>query len=167
MFRRDFYLVLFAFILLFSASCRRLPDVQGEGSAMLQGIWSQDTVEREAQLLSYTSHKFKITCDSFYVDLTTYSKVNYYADSCFQNGIWKEYAKGVYVMRSDSIFLEGTYTHANYKQKLSGCYHIGRYIKSFKVKKASASRLLLESTDNQRELSLTLTDKIICVPKAL
>ena len=167
MLRRDFCLVLFASILLLSASCRRLPDVQGEGSAMLQGIWAQDTTKFAEPMLSHTSHKFKITCDSFYVDLTTYSKVNYYADSCFQNGIWKEYAKGVYVMRNDSIFLEGTYTYANYKQKLSGCYHIGRYIKSFKLKKASSDTLMLESTDNQRELALKLSERITCVPKEL
>lgn len=159
--------MLFAFCLMLSASCRRLPDVQGEGSDLLQGVWTQNPVPRSDQLLSHTSHKFKITCDSFYVDLTTYSKVNYYSDSCFQNGVWKEYAKGVYVMRSDSIFFEGTYTHANYKQKLSGCYHIGRYIKSFKLKKASADSLLLESVDNQRELTLKLTEKIICVPQEL
>jgi len=166
MLRKDFCFLLFAFCFLFSA-CRRLPDVQGKGAVLLQGVWIQDTVPLAEQLLSNTLHKFKITCDSFYVDLTTYSKVNYYSDSCFQNGIWKEYAKGVYVMRSDSIFFEGTYTYANYKQKLSGCYHIGRYIKSFKLKKASASKLLLESTDNQRELTLKLTEKIICVPKEL
>jgi len=119
------------------------------------------------ELLSYTKHKFKITCDSFYVDLTTYSKVNYYADSCFQNGIWKEYAKGVYIVREDTVFLDGTYTKADYKQKISGCYHVGRYIKSFKIKKSGDDRLLLESTDNQRELSLMLREKITCVPKEL
>jgi len=119
------------------------------------------------ELLSYTKHKFKITCDSFYVDLTTYSKVNYYADSCFQNGIWKEYAKGVYIVREDTVFLDGTYTKADYKQKISGCYHVGRYIKSFKIKKSGDDGLLLESTDNQRELSLMLREKITCVPKEL
>lgn len=153
--------------ILFMTSCRRLPDVQGKGSDLMQGVWLQDSVPEAEKLLSNTSHKFKITCDSFYVDLTTYSKVNYYADSCFQNGIWKEYAKGVYLVRSDSVFFEGTYTKSNYKQKLSGCYQIGRYIKSFRIKKTSSDKLLLESTDNQRELSLTLSEKIICVPKEL
>lgn len=165
--RIGFYLVLMVPCILLFTSCRRLPDVQGKGSDFMQGVWVQDSVRDAEKLLSNTHHRFKITCDSFYVDLTTYSKVNYYADSCFQNGIWKEYAKGVYLVRSDSLFFEGTYTKANYKQKLSGCYQIGRYIKSFKIKKASSDKLLLESTNNQRELSLTLNEKITCAPREL
>jgi hypothetical protein len=141
--------------------------VQGKGSDLLQGVWTQDSVKNSGSMLSYTSHKFKISCDSFYVDLTTYSKVNYYADSCFKNGVWKEYAKGVYIQRADSIFLEGTYTKSNYKQKLGGCYQVGRYIKSFRIKEAMPGKLLLESTDNQRELSLSLSEKITCIPKEL
>ncbi len=165
--RIGFYLVLMVPCILLFTSCRRLPDVQGKGSDFMQGVWVQDSVRDAEKLLNNTHHQFKITCDSFYVDLTTYSKVNYYADSCFQNGIWKEYAKGVYLVRSDSVFFEGTYTKANYKQKLSGCYQIGRYIKSFKIKKASSDKLLLESTNNQRELSLTLNEKITCAPREL
>ncbi len=166
MFRKGFCLVIIAQLILVM-SCRRLPDVQGKGSEMMQGVWVQDSVFDSDKLLSYTQHKFKITCDSFYLDLTTHSKVNYYADSCYQNGVWKEYAKGVYVQRADSVFFEGTYTYANYKQKLSGCYKIGRYIKGFKINSASSNELLLESTDNQRELKMTLSEKVICIPKEL
>lgn len=164
---KGFYLGLFALGILLFFSCRRLPDIQGRGSDFMQGVWFQDSIPAAEKLLSYTNHKFKITCDSFYVDLTTHSKVNYYADSCFENGIWKEYAKGIYLVRSDTVFFEGTYTKANYKQKLSGCYQIGRYIKSFKIKKNTPGNLLLESTDNQRELSLTLNKTIVCDPKGL
>ncbi|MHA4893621.1 fumarate hydratase [Pedobacter sp. PWIIR3] len=117
--------------------------------------------------MSYTQHKFKISCDSFYVDLTTHSKVNYYSDSCFNNGIWKEYAKGTYEFKHDTIFLTGTFTKENYRQKISGCYQIGQYIKSFKVLKTYKNRLVLESTDNQRIIDLALKEHITCVPKAL
>ncbi|TDQ09344.1 fumarate hydratase [Pedobacter metabolipauper] len=159
-------------ILLFSSftllpACRRLPNVQGEGSAFLQGVWNQDRVLNAGNLLSYTQHKFKFTCDSFYVDLTTHSKVNYYADSCFNKGVWKEHAKGVYEVRSDSLFLEGTYTKENYKQKISGCYQIGQYIKSFKVKRGDSASLFLESTDNQRSIDLVLKEKVVCKPMQL
>ena len=167
MHRALFYLTLFTLGNLLLISCQRRPDVQGQGSALLQGIWIQDSVRNEEELLAFTKHRFKISCDSFYVDLTTYSKVNYYSDSCFQQGIWKEYAKGVYIVRSDSIFLDGTYTKANYKQKLGGCYHVGRYIKSFKIKEALPGSLLLESVDNQRELRLKLESEIVCIPKEL
>lgn len=162
--RLMFYLLL---ILCVSASCTRLPNVQGKGEAFLQGVWNQDSIANADKLLNYTQHKFKFTCDSFYVDLTTHSKVNYYTDSCFNDGIWKEYAKGVYTVRGDSLFLSGTYTKANYKQKVSGCYQIGRYEKAFYIKSSSADRLNLESVGNQRACHLVLKEQIICEPKAL
>ena len=155
------------FLLTAITACRRLPDVQGNGSAFLQGIWSQDSVANADKLLSFTKHKFKFTCDSFYVDLSTYAKVNYYAESCYNNGIWKEYAKGVYEVRNDTLFLLGTWTKADYKQKISGCYNIGQYIKSFKIKSSVPGHLLMESTDNQSELALVLKQQITCKPKSL
>lgn len=161
-------LVCCLFILLgMSASCRRLPDVQGKGEAFLQGIWNQDSIGNADKLLNYTQNRFKFTCDSFYVDLTTHSKVNYYPDSCFNGGIWKEYAKGVYEVRNDSLFLSGTYTKSNYKQKVSGCYQIGRYEKAFYIKSAEPGQLHLESVGNQRDCNLVLKERIVCQPKAL
>jgi hypothetical protein len=150
-----------------ASSCQRLPNVQGLGAAELQGVWNQDSTPNADKLLNYTEHRFKFSCDSFYVDLTTHSKVNYYEDSCFNNGVWKEYAKGVYALRNDSLFLEGTYTKANYKQKVSGCYHTGRYIKSFLVKAASDSSITLLSLANQRTHTLILKGKMACIPKHL
>ncbi|MCX2450401.1 fumarate hydratase [Pedobacter sp. PLR] len=149
------------------AACTRLPNVQGKGEAFLQGVWNQDSIPNKEQLLNYTQHKFKFTCDSFYVDLTTHSKVNYYSDSCFNNGVWKEYAKGVYEVRNDSLILEGTYTKANYKQKVTGCYQIGRYVRSFFVKSFEPEKLSLVNASDQRECNLVLKEKIVCEPKAL
>ena len=147
--------------------CTRLPDIQGRGSEAFQGVWSQDSVENESKLLTYTKHDFRITCDSFYVNLVTHSKANYYSDSCFNNGIWKEYAKGVYAVRNDSLFLLGTYTKENYKQKISGCYQIGQYIKSFKILTMEKQKIVMESSDNQRIINLFLKERITCVPKPL
>jgi len=158
--------LLLLFVGVFTA-CKRLPNVQGKGEAFLQGVWSQDSIANADQLLSYTQHKFKFTCDSFYVDLTTHSKVNYYADSCYNNGVWKEYAKGVYVVRNDSLFMEGDYTKSNYKQKVSGCFHTGRYIKSFYVKSISPKLIQMESASDQRDVNLVLKARIICEQKPL
>jgi len=149
------------------AACTRLPDIQGKGSEMFQGVWATDTAATQSKLLTYSQHTFKITCDSFYLDLITHSKANYYSDSCFNNGVWKEYAKGIYAVRNDSIFFVGTYTKANYKQKITGCYQIGQYIKSFKILSSSAEKIVLESSDNQRTLNLLLKEKITCVPQPL
>ena len=155
------------FLVCLMSACRRLPDVQGKGEAFLQGVWNQDSISDSDKLLNYTQHKFKFTCDSFYVDLKTHSKVNYYPDSCFNNGVWNEYAKGVYVVRGDSLFMEGDYTKSNYKQKVSGCYHIGRYIKSFYVKSIAPEAIQLESVNDQRDVNLVLKERIICEPKPL
>lgn len=161
--------LLLALLVVFSilVSCRRMPDIQGKGEAFLQGVWNQDSVSNSDKLLNYTQHKFKFTCDSFYVDLTTHSKVNYYADSCFNGGVWKEYAKGVYHVKGDSLILLGTYTKDNYKQKISGCYQIGRYIKTFHIRSSTSDKLQLESVSNQRACNLVLKEKIICKQKEL
>lgn len=155
------------FSLLALMACTRLPNVQGRGEPFFQGVWDQDSIANSSQLLNYTKHHFKITCDSFYVELTTFSKANYYADSCFNNGIWKEYAKGTYMVKGDTLMLNGTFTKANYKQKITGCYRIGRYINNFKIKDSTANHLRLENFNDQREIRLVLKEKISCVPKEL
>jgi len=165
---RKFNPLPFAFcLLMFSISCTRLPNVQGKGEALLQGVWNQDSVANADELLNYTQHRFKISCDSFYVDLTTYSKVNYYEESCFNKGVWKEYAKGTYSVKGDTLLLNGTFTKENYKQKVSGCYRNGRYLSNFKIKSSSANSLVLESLNDQRECKLVLKEKITCQPKEL
>nr|WP_233166953.1 fumarate hydratase [Pedobacter sp. ASV2] len=164
---RLFYISLVTFIALLVTSCSFSPNIQGKGEVFMQGVWNEDSVAFSNKLTNYTQHHFKFTCDSFYVDLTTHSKVNFYEDSCYNNGVWKEYAKGVYAVRGDTLFLGGTFTHANYKQKISGCYRIGRYDKNFLIKKSSANTLLLQSLSDQRETTLTLKEKITCVQKEL
>ncbi|MEJ5993617.1 fumarate hydratase [Pedobacter sp. Du54] len=154
-------------MLLLLSACTRLPNVQGNGEAVLQGIWNQDSVANSEQLLNYTQHKFKFSCDSFYVDLTTHSKVNYYEEACFNKGVWKEYAKGTYKVSGDTLFLTGTFTKANYKQKVSGCYRSGRYISNFKIRAMSSGKLTIESLNDQKECILILKEKINCVPKEL
>lgn len=166
-FNQRLYFLLSAFLLFTFISCTRLPNVQGKGETFLQGVWSQDSIANSEQLLTYTKHHFKISCNSFYVDLTTYSKVNYYEDSCFNNGIWKEHAKGTYKVKGDTLLLEGDFTKSNYKQKISGCYRNGRYLPSFKIKSSGPNNLVLESLNDQRECALVLKEKITCVPKEL
>jgi hypothetical protein len=160
-------LLAFCFLLLAFNACTRLPNIQGKGAPFLQGVWNQDSISSTANLLSYTKHHFKFSCDSFYVDLTTFSKVNYYEDSCFNKGVWKEYAKGTYAVKGDTLILVGTFTKANYKQKVSGCYRIGRYLSNFKIKTTQQNNIQLESLTDEREINLNLKQKINCVPKEL
>ncbi|MFN0256064.1 fumarate hydratase [Pedobacter ureilyticus] len=161
-----FSLFTFNFLLLFF-SCSRLPDVQGKGETFLQGVWNQDSIANQSQLQNYVKHHFKFTCDSFYVDFTTHSKVNYYEEECFNNGVWEEHAKGTYQVRNDTLILVGDFTKSNYKQKVSGCYRNGRYVSSFKVNSWNAEKLELENLSDQTEVKLNLKEKITCVQKAL
>lgn len=160
-------LFLIAVLFVFLTSCTRMPDVQGNGDIRFQGVWAQDSIANSEQLLSYTHHQFKFTCDSFYVDLTTHSKVNYYEEDCFQNGVWKEYAKGTYQVKGDTLRLNGTFTKSNYKQKISGCYRNGQYITNFKIKSTSKDKLQLEGIKDNKECILTLKQEIVCVPKSI
>lgn len=168
MYNKPRTLCLFMFLVLsLLLSCRLRPNVQGKGEAFLQGLWAQDSIPHKKQLLNYTHHQIKFTCDSFYVDFTTHAKINYYQENCFNNGIWKEYAKGVYALRGDTLFLQGDFTKASYKQKISGCYRNGRYVANFLVKHHTSAQLLLISLNDQSQLFLNLKQRITCVPKEL
>lgn len=156
--------LFFALCILISA-CRFNPNVQGRGEAALQGVWEQDSVQYQDQLLEYTTHKFTFTCDSFYAVLNTKAKANRFADSCFNGGNWTEYAKGVYSLRNDTLYLIGTFTKANFRQKVSGCYRIGQYLPVFLLKVHSADKLLFQ--DEHERINLSLKQKITCVPKPL
>ena len=148
-------------------SCTFNPNVQGKGSDFMQGVWEEEPLPYRDSLLQYTSHQFKFTCDSFYVVLQTKAKANYYADSCFKNGTWKEYAKGTYVVNNDTLYLFGTFTKANYKQKLHDCYRIGQYLPTFLIKNKSADKIELQSLQQHLPVTLRLKEKIICNPQPL
>lgn len=160
------YLFALALGLLLSLSgCRFNPDIQYEGADYLQGVWEQESSPMEDSLLRYTLHTLKFTCDSIYATLHTTSKTRNIADSCYNDGTWTEYAKGIYVVRGDSLLVDGLYTKPNGKQKISGCYHIGQYLPRFKIVRYTADSLILENRYDQRPLLLKKTADITCVPK--
>jgi hypothetical protein len=162
--------LVFAYFLFFClalSSCTFNPNIQGKGADNLQGVWEETPHPFRDSLLQYTSHHFKFTCDSFYVELSTRAKQNYYEDSCFNNGNWKEYAKGVYVVSHDTLYMLGTFTKSNYKQKLSGCYRIGQYLPVFLIKSSSSNNVELQGLQQHLPLTLKLKQKIVCNPKPL
>jgi hypothetical protein len=166
MYMRIFYFIFFCIIFTFF-SCKFNPNVQGRGAIYLQGIWSEEQVLYQDQLLEYTLHTFKFTCDSFYLTLDTHAKANMYPDSCFNNGRWTEYVKGVYSVSNDTLSLNGTFTKSNFKQKISGCYHIGQYVKTFALKKCKNDSLSLRDMSQHVSFSLRLRQRINCIPKSI
>jgi len=158
--------LLFLCCVCFSA-CRFNPNYQGRGSGFIQGVWEEIPVSYQDSLMQYTRHKFKFTCDSVYITLETHAKVNYYADSCFKTGTWKEYAKGNYVVQNDTLYIIGTFTKANFKQKLADCYRIGQYLPTFVITKSTANTLELRGLKQHVPLTMQLKEKISCVPQPL
>ncbi|HEY0667043.1 MAG TPA: fumarate hydratase [Sphingobacteriaceae bacterium] len=157
-------LIVFCLVVL---SCKFNPNFQGKGVDFVQGTWQEVDMPYQKQLLQHTRHHFRFTCDSFYVTLETHAKVNTYPDSCYNNGVWIEYAKGVYFNRNDTLVLKGTFTKSNFKQKISGCYRIGVYNPVFLIKGNRNSELMLQNLQNHVPVILRLKEKTSCVPKPL
>ncbi|HEY1025215.1 MAG TPA: fumarate hydratase [Sphingobacteriaceae bacterium] len=162
--RKSFIFVLLPFLL---CACKFNPNLQGRGEAVLQGVWEEDRVMYQDTLLQSTKHHITFSCDSFYLTLKTTSEINRYPDSCFNNGVWMEYVKGTYLTKNDSLFLLGTFTKPDFKQKISGCYRIGTYKPVYLMKETSDSTLELQSLHDHIPVRLTLKQRINCVPKPL
>ena len=160
-------LSLLIIFLMLNASCKINPNLQGKGVGYIQGIWNEDSIAYRNELLQYTTHHFKFTCDSFYVTMNTQSKTNIYPDSCFNNGKWAEFAKGIYTSKKDTLFLSGTFTKPNFKQKISGCYRIGTYIETFVASKKSDDFIEFKSLKQHLPLRLTLKQKITCIQQSI
>ena len=101
------WLFLAGLFSLATGSCRLNPDMQYPGADYLQGVWSQDRMYMQDALLQYTLHELKFTCDSIYATMRVTSKVRNIADSCFRDGQWTEYAKGIYVVGGDRLIVDG------------------------------------------------------------
>ena len=139
--------------------------MQTEGTDYLQGVWVQDSIAHQDQMIDYSLHEFRFVCDSMYTTMHVNSKIQRIPDSCYQDGHWTEYARAVYVVRGDSLIAEGIYTKPNGKYKASGCYRTGTYLPRFRIAQHSADSLVLESRYDQRPLVLRKVQGISCVPK--
>lgn len=152
--------------MLFSiAACQRHSEMQTEGASFLQGVWIQDSIPHHEQMLNYTIHEFTFTCDSVYTTMHVHAKTKTIPDSCYKNGEWTEYAKAVYVVRADSMIVEGIYTKESGKQKISGCYKQGQYLPRFKILHHSADSVVLQNKYDSGPIILRKTADVTCVPK--
>lgn len=141
-------------ILIYFGACRLNSDSPSTGADHLYGSWSQDSVALQDQLLEYTLHEFRLTPDSIYGVLRTVSRVPRIVDSCYGDGFWTEYIRGIYVVRQDSLLVEGWYRQPDGQLKTSGCHHIGKYRPRFKIVFHSADSLVLEDHIDRRLIEL-------------
>ena len=161
-----FYLVPFA--LLAASSCWFNPNTQTPGQSYLQGEWQQDSVTNQRQLLSYSLYHIKFSCDSFFVVIKSFSKINSGADSCMSSGHWTEYCRGTYDQSHDTLHLKGQFCNADMTIKDDkGCFRSGDYEEIFKVSKKSDSLVQFASTSNVIPIDAHLIKRTSCHIKPL
>jgi len=156
------------FLLLLSSACTFNKKEQASGVDYFQGKWSEDTVENKAQLVSYQQHDFKFTCDSFYLQIKSYAKVNLNGGVCYDKNSWTEYTKGYYQLVGDTLKLEGNFVSDKYKFKPEGsCYRVGKYQENFVVvnKGKLLDLLLIKSLQTNLVHQLKRTEKGVCIIK--
>ena len=163
-----FRLLPFAFYLLFISSCTMNPDLQKPGEKYIQGEWLQDSVPAQKRLVAYSLYTLKFSCDSFFVKISSYSKVNYGSDTCMNSGHWAEYIRGTYSQKQDTLHLKGQFCNADgsYKDE-KGCFRSGDYEEFFKVKHPADSVIQFLSTSNVIPINAHLIKRTSCVPKPL
>jgi len=169
--QKPFALRLLAFTFLLSAfsfGCWFNPNMQTPGESYLQGEWQQDSVTNQKQLLSYSLYHLKFSCDSFFLEIHSFSKVNTGADTCMNAGNWREFCKGIYEQKHDTLHLKGQFCNADYTIKdENSCFRSGDYEEFFKVHKTSDSVAQFASTTNVIPINAHLTKKTSCHPKPL
>lgn len=153
--------------LFFLSACKFNSNYQNAGELSLQGTWIQESVPFQDELLTYSLHEFRFSCDSVYVTIQNFAKTPIIVDSCYNNGKWTEYASGLYVIRNDSLLIEATYMKENGKQKLSGCYHIGQYLPRLKINNQTADSLHLDVRNSHIPINLRKVETTTCIPKVV
>lgn len=165
---RGFYFSAFSFLLLAFTSCMLNPNLQGRGEDYIQGEWKQDSVPLQKQLLSYSLYHYRFNCDSFFVTIHSFSKVNSGSDTCMNAGHWTEYIRGTYRQNHDTLRLKGLFCNADFSfKKEGGCFRSGVYEEYFKVSKKTDSLVQLSSISNVIPVNLRLIKKVTCNPKPL
>lgn len=165
-FRLSAFTLLIAFY--FSMGCGINPNLQGKGEVYLQGEWQQDSIPMQKKLLEYSIYHLKFSCDSFYMKISSFSKVNNGPDTCMNSGHWAEYVKGTYQQRNDTLHLKGQFCNADYSLKNEGgCFRSGIYEEFFKVSKKTDSLIQFSSTSNVIPINARLVNRIVCNPKPL
>jgi hypothetical protein len=155
-------------IVALCSGCWFNPNMQGKGEVYLQGEWQQDSVPDQKQLLEYSIYHFKFSCDSFFVRVNSFSKVNNGPDTCMRSGHWTEYIKGNYQQRNDTLHLRGQFCNADYSLKdEGGCFRSDIYEELFKVSKKTDSLIQLSSTTSVIPITAHLIKHTSCNPKPL
>jgi hypothetical protein len=162
---------LSAFIFLLSAftfvSCSFNANLQGKGEPYLQGEWRQDSVPMQKKLTEYSLYNISFSCDSFYMQINSFSKVDNGADKCTASGHWTEYVKGAYQQQGDALHMRGQFCNANFSLKAEGgCFRSGIFEETFMVKRSSDSLVSLTGS-SVIPIDIHLIKRTTCMQKPL
>jgi hypothetical protein len=162
-------LIAFCFVVsALSSGCKSNPNMQTPGKEYLQGEWQQDSVAGQNKLVSYSLYHLKFSCDSFFVSIQSFSKVNTGADSCMALGKWTEYARGTYDQLHDTLHMKGQFVNADMTIKDDkGCFRSGDYEEFFKVTKQTDSIFQFAPTSSTIAINAHLIKRTSCHPKPL
>jgi len=148
-------------------SCSFNANLQGKGESYLQGEWRQDSVPMQKKLTEYSLYNISFSCDSFFMQINSFSKVDNGADKCTASGRWTEYVKGAYQQHGDTLHTRGQFCNANYSLKAEGgCFRSGIYEETFKVKKNGDSLVSLTGS-SVIPIGLRLKKRTTCTQKPL
>ena len=157
----------FALLALTIVSCSFNANLQGKGEAYLQGQWRQDSVPMQKKLTEYSLYNISFSCDSFYMQINSFSKVDNGADKCTASGHWTEYVKGAYQQHGDALHMRGQFCNANYSLKAEGgCFRSGIYEETFMMKKNSDSLVSLMGS-SVIPIDIHLIKRTACTQKPL
>ncbi len=159
--------LIIAFSIMLLGACKSNGKLQPKGDDRLQGIWQEQKSTVKDSLLSSEYMILELKCDSFYLTLNVFSKDNVMNDTCFGNGNWKEYAKGTYLIKDDTIALMGSYTKSNFKQKISGCYRSNYLDNYYVMRSLEDQKMVLSDVRGHGNFSLLRTKKSVCIQKEI
>lgn len=122
----------------------------------------------QKKLMEYSLYRVTFSCDSFYMQIKSFSKVNNGADTCTRSGQWIEYVKGAYQQHTDTLRVRGQFCNADYSLKNEGgCFRSGIYEESFKVKKKSDSLTEFAAISSLVPIEARLIKHTTCTQKPL
>lgn len=160
------YLII-AIVFCFLMGCRSNGKLQPVGDNRLQGTWQEQNSEVKDSLIDGEYANLRLSCDSFYLILDVFSKENVRGDTCYGNGKWKEYAKGTYIIKDDTLALMGAYTKANFKQKISGCHRINYLNNYYVIRSIDDKQMILSDVRGHGNFILNRTATTTCTPKEI
>src|SRR6185312_723413 len=165
-----FFLSAFTLLMALCAfvSCTRNPAFQGKGEVYLQGEWRQDSVPAEKKLIDYSLYDLKFSCDSVFLQINSFSKVNNGSDSCTRSGHWTEYVKASYEQKHDTLHVRGVFCNKDHSLKdEGGCFRSGVYEEYFKVKSKGDSLMEFAGASSLLPIEARLIKRTTCIPKPL